>query len=205
MYPRKKLKFSNRWLEKASCRRNLLCLGHQPTDCHYFYIISNSFSSYTKDYILYVGKFTKKYRDQQTIDIVSEGHYTSENGKEVKHSWWRPLVIMTYRASLSIPWTEGHGKKLWQNRKLVLVVQVGHSDGNNAVYNPLGIWYGCWQSRNYMFYVVFFTNNLVVPKKQRIFAAEVLQSAIWKQVFIAPVCIINKSNIKNFAYGKDSR
>ena len=31
---------------------------------------------------------------------------------------------------------------------------------------------------NYMFYVVFFTNNLVVTKKQRIFAAEVLQSVI---------------------------
>ena len=29
-----------------------------------------------------------------------------------------------------------------------------------------------------VFYVVFFTNNLVVTKKQRIFAAEVLQSAI---------------------------
>ena len=31
---------------------------------------------------------------------------------------------------------------------------------------------------NYVFYVVFFTNNLVVTKKQRIFAAEMLQSAI---------------------------
>ena len=57
----------------------------------------------------------------------------------------------------------------------------------------------------YIFYVVFFTNNLVVTNKQCIFAAEMLHSVIWEQIFIVPVCIINKSNNKNSAYGKDSR
>ena len=58
---------------------------------------------------------------------------------------------------------------------------------------------------NYMFYVVFFTNNLVVKKKLCIFAAECCTRQFVKQVFVAFVCIANESNNKNSAYGKDSR
>ena len=83
------------------------------------------------------------------------------------------------------------------------------ADGMQAVTMPFTTLWGYDTDADwvgiYVFYIVFFTNNLVVTKKQRIFAAEVLQSVIWEQIFIVPVCIINKSNNKNSAYGKDSR
>ena len=83
------------------------------------------------------------------------------------------------------------------------------ADGMQAVTMPFTTLWGYDTDADwvgiYVFYVVFFTNNLVVTKKQRIFAAEVLQSVIWEQIFIVPVCINNKSNNKNSAYGKDSR
>ena len=56
------------------------------------------------------------------------------------------------------------------------------ADGMQAVAMPFAALLGydtdADRDGNYMFYVVFFTNNLVVANKQCIFAAEMLQSAI---------------------------